>query len=84
MKHEASDLLIRKVDRKLKNELKKRARAHGHSLSEEAKAVLRRGLAERPPQEGMGTRLFSMLPAEFRGEDLVFEIPGEMEPPDFE
>ena len=85
MKREATDLLIRKVDPRLKNELKKRARAHGRSLSDEAKAVLRRGMAEEPQQEGMGTRLFSLLPAEFRGDDLVFEVPGEMsEPPEFE
>jgi hypothetical protein len=85
MKHDETDLLIRKVDRKLKRDLKARARAHGRSLSEEAKAVLRRGLAEEPAQAGFGTRLFSMLPDEFRGDDLVFDVPsGPVEPPDFE
>jgi len=85
MKHEATDLLIRRLDAKLKSQLKKRARAHGRSLSDEAKALLRRGLAVEAPQEGFGTRLFSMLPDEFRGDDLVFEVPGGMsEPPDFE
>jgi hypothetical protein len=85
MKRNVTDLLIRKVDAKLKGELKARARTHGRSLSDEAKAALRRGLAEEPFQLGFGTRLFSMLPDEFRGDDLVFEVPSRpVEPPDFE
>jgi plasmid stability protein len=79
-----TDLLIRKIDPKLKQELKKRASANGRSLSEEAKSLLRRGILEQR-HEGLGTRLFSMLPDEFRGDDLNFEIPGEIgEPPSFE
>jgi len=77
--------LIRKIDPKLKQALEKRARAHGRSLSEEAKTLLRKGVAEQPMPGGLGTRLFSMLPDEFRGDDLVFEVPGGLsEPPDFE
>lgn len=80
-----TDLLIRKIDPKLKGELKKRARAHGRSLSDEAKIILKKGVSELPAEGGLGTRLFSMLPDEFRGDDLVFEIPGGLsEPPDFE
>ena len=80
-----SDLLIRKIDPKLKQALEKRARANGRSLSAEAKALLERGVTKPVPEMGFGTKLFSMLPAEFRGDDLVFEVPGAMsEPPDFE
>ena len=80
-----SDLLIRKVDPKLKRALEKRARANGRSLSAEAQALLQSGVASPASQAGFGTRLFSMLPDEFRGDDLVFEVPGEVsEPPDFE
>jgi plasmid stability protein len=80
-----TDLLIRKIDPKLKRELEKRARTHNRSLSDEAKIILRRGVAEAPAEGGLGTRLFSMLPDEFRGDDLVFEVPGGLsEPPDFE
>ena len=80
-----TDLLIRKIDPKLKRELERRARARGCSLSEEAKTLLRRGIAEPQPQGEFGTRLFSMLPDEFRGDDLVFEVPGGIsEPPNFE
>ena len=80
-----SDLLIRKVDPKLKRELMKRARTHGRSLSEEAKTLLQRAITEEPRRGGFGTYLFSMLPDEFRGDDLVFEVPSApIEPPDFE
>ncbi|MBI3702539.1 MAG: hypothetical protein HY244_01495 [Rhizobiales bacterium] len=80
-----TDILIRKVDPKLKRELEKRAREHGHSLSAEAKALLGKALGSAAPPMKMGTWMFSLLPAEYRGDDLVFEVPGEMsEPPDFE
>jgi plasmid stability protein len=85
MKHEATDLLIRKVDPKLKNELKKRARAHGRSLSDEVKAILDKDMKGPAPQRKMGTWMFSLLPEEFRGDDLVFEVPDQTrKPPDFE
>lgn len=80
-----TDLLIRKIDSKLKRELEKRARAHGHSLSDEAKTLIGDALKGPQPQMKMGTWMFSLLPEEYRGDDLVFEVPGAMrEPPDFE
>ncbi len=76
-----TDLLIRKIDPKLKRELEKRARAHGRSLSDEAKRVLDSALSrpERPTK--MGTWLFNLLPAEYRGDDLVFERNDLVSPP---
>jgi len=80
-----TDLLIRRIDPRLKRELEKRARAHGRSLSEEAKVTLRQGLAEPSAQPGFGTRLFSMFPDDVRGDDLIFEYPSKpIEPPDLE
>ncbi len=79
-----TDLLIRKIDPKLKRALEKRARAHGRSLSDEAQALIDEGLNKREPQRKMGTWMRSLLPAEYRGDDLVFEIEGPVrEPPDF-
>lgn len=79
-----TDMLIRKIDPKLKREIERRAREHGHSLSDEAKAVLRRGLETPEAPRKMGTLLSTLLPAEYRGDDLVFEIQGDVsEPPDF-
>ena len=78
-----TDLLIRKIKPKLKRELEKRARAHGRSLSDEAQSVLDKALYPEPPMK-MGTWMASLVAPEDRGDDLVFEIPGEISnPPDF-
>jgi antitoxin FitA len=80
-----SDLLIRNLDPKLKREIEKRARAHGRSLSEEAKSVLRKGLNAPEQPAKLGTWMASLLKPEDRGDDLVFEYHGEVStPPDFE
>jgi plasmid stability protein len=82
-----TDLLIRNIDPNLKRQLEKRARQHRHSLSEEAKTLLRQALAPIAPsaEPSLGTRMFSLVREEDRGDDLVFEVPGELNaPPDFE
>lgn len=80
-----TDLLIRKIDPKLKRELEKSARANSRSLSEEAKTLLGNALRGPERQMKMGTWMASIVPPEVRGDDLIFEVPGEMsEPPDFE
>ncbi len=83
-KPEASDLLIRKLDARLKRKLAQRARAHGRSMSDEAKAMLDEALEAATPPKKMGTWMRSLLPAEFRGDDFVFEVQDDVrEPPDF-
>jgi|JRYF01.1.fsa_nt_gb plasmid stability protein len=80
-----TDMLIRKVDPKLKREIERRAREHGRSLSDEAKIVLQRGLSVPEPPLKMGTYLTSLLPDEYRGDDLVFEYRSDIgRPPEFE
>lgn len=80
-----TDLLIREIDPELKEALKERARAHGRSLSDEVKAVLDDALRRREPPKKMGTWMASLVRPEDRGDDLVFEIPGDIgEPPNFE
>lgn len=79
-----ANLLIRDIDPTLKRQLAERARTHRRSLSDEAKTLIRRGLATQPREVGLGTRLFSMLPDEWRGDDLLFELPTDMpEPAEF-
>ena len=79
-----SDLLIRGVKPKLKERLKKRARENGRSLSDEAQLLLDEALNRREPPQKMGTWMRGLLPPEFRGDDLVFEIEDEVrEPPNF-
>ncbi len=68
-----TDLLIRKIDPKLKRELADRARAHGRSLSAEAQALLRKAVSGREARVKMGTFIFSLLEDKYRGDDLVFE-----------
>ncbi|MGH6736953.1 MAG: FitA-like ribbon-helix-helix domain-containing protein [Methyloceanibacter sp.] len=79
-----TDLLIRNIDPKLKRRLETRARRSGRSLSEEAKSLLGRALAESPPPtRGLGTALVEL----FRSAPVELDIERrEMprRPPDFE
>jgi len=79
-----SDLLIRNIDPKLKRRLEARARQSGRSLSEEAKALISRAVAETQPARGLGTELVELFrsagPVEL--EERRSEAPRR--PPDFE
>jgi hypothetical protein len=82
-----SDLLIRNIKPQLKRKLAERAKKHGQSLSAEAQELLEQGLQTAPsPEKNFAEWLYSLVPEEYRGDDLVFEIPddGEFRPPDFE
>jgi plasmid stability protein len=80
-----SDLLIRDIDPELKRRLEERAQKHNHSLSDEAKDLLRRALTIQSGGRKLGTLIRQLLPPESRSNDFVFEIPGEAAPPpDFE
>jgi len=80
-----TDLLIRKIDPHLKRQLQESARSHRRSLSEEARMLLKKALSEPSDKRKMGKVLFGLVPEEFRGDDLVFEVPGDVSrPPDFE
>jgi plasmid stability protein len=80
-----ADLLIRDIEPSLKKRIEEKARKHGNSLSDEAKELLRRALVAPEDNRKLGTLLFESVRPEDRGDDLVFEVPGEMsEPPNFE
>lgn len=81
-----ADLLIRDIDAALKRKIEESARAQGRSMSDEVKAALSEKFDSPDPSEmKAGTWLFSLLPDEYRGDDLVFDIPSEFsEPPNFE
>ena len=76
-----SDLLIRNIDPKVKREIEKRARAHGRSLSDEAQAMLHAAAGVSAMPQKVGTWLFSLLPDEHRGDDLVFDRDDVASPP---
>jgi plasmid stability protein len=79
-----SDLLIRKMPPHMKRKIKERARAHGRSMSEEAQALIQKGLSAPEPEIRLGDWLFSLVPEEARGDDLVFEIQDWPKPAEFE
>ena len=76
-----SDLLIRNIKPQLKRQLAERARKHGQSLSDEAQAVMERGLAAPLVPEKLGTFLFSLAEDRYRGDDLLFERNDLVSPP---
>lgn len=94
-----ADLLIRNIEPGLERRIEARAQAHGRAPADEAKDLIRKGLdvadshasstpkanaAPGPETMGMGTWMSSLVRPEDRGDDLVFEVKGDMpEPPDF-
>ena len=76
-----TDLLIRNIEPRLKRKIEESARRNRHSLSQEAKELLRRGLASTEHPKKLGTWLFSLVPDEYRGDDLVFERHDPARPP---
>jgi plasmid stability protein len=80
-----ADLLIRNLPSALRRQLQERAKKNHHSLSEEAKTLIQRGLAGSEPPMRMGTFLFSLFEDKYRGDDLVFERADKVRaPPKFE
>jgi plasmid stability protein len=76
-----ADLLIRNIPPQLKRRIQERAWKRGHSLSEEAKALIERGFAAPQPPLKMGSFLFSLIEDRDRGDDLVFERNDLASPP---
>jgi plasmid stability protein len=76
-----ADLLIRNIEPRLKRRIAESARKSRHSLSEEAKALIQRGLATHEPVTKMGSFLFSLFEDRDRGDDLVFERNDVVSPP---
>lgn len=56
-----TDLLIRSIPAELKRRLQARARRSGRSLSDEAKALLNRGLIESKPGRPVGSALVELF-----------------------
>jgi hypothetical protein len=78
-----SGLLIRDIDPDLKDQIEQRARVERRSLSDQAKHLIRIGLrnsvtADNEDRRGLGTLMMELVRPEDRGEDLVFEVSGEL------
>ena len=76
-----ADLLVRNVSSGLKREIERRARQNRRNLSDETKALIRKGLRDAGKPIKMGTFLFSVLDEKYRGDDLVFERNDLVRPP---
>jgi antitoxin FitA len=80
-----SDILVRNLEPRLKRQLEESARKHNRSLSDEAKVLIQSALAAGPSDRKLGTEMYNLIRPEDRGDDLVFEAPGDIsKPPDFE
>jgi plasmid stability protein len=75
-----TDLLIRDLDPAIEQELKKRARKAGESLSNTAQALLRRAILREIPGQGFGTELRN-LAARHGYFDLEIERDKSSRPP---
>jgi plasmid stability protein len=79
------NLLVRDIEDDLKRLIEDSAREHRRSLSEEVKMLLRERLVDARDDRKLGTEMFNLVRPEDRGDDLVFEVPGEISAPaDFE
>lgn len=77
-------LLIRKLEESLKQDLKRRAARHGRSMEEEVRTILRDALkAEHAPREGLGTRIARRFAGTGLKEDIP-EIRGPARPATFD
>jgi antitoxin FitA len=52
-----AQLLVRNLDEDVKARLQSVAVEHGRSLEDEARAILRQAVADRPRAPGLGTRM---------------------------
>lgn len=71
-------LTIRNLDDELKARLRVHAALHGHSMEEEARLILRRGLTGGGVEAGLGQRIHQRFVA--LG-DVNLELPARTEPP---
>jgi plasmid stability protein len=67
-----AQLVVRNLDDDVKEQLRRRAAAHGRSMEAEARAILRDAV-KRPnrPAAGLGTEIAAL----FKGSGLKHEIP---------
>jgi len=81
---QSASITIRKLDPKLKQKLRLRAAAHGRSMEEEAREILRTALAVEP---GSGKHLVQSIRSRFERAGFVeLELPPREPvppPPDF-
>jgi plasmid stability protein len=79
-----TDILIRNLNPELESQLREKAKATGKSISDVAKALIRKGLVEPSFERGLGTRIRNLLSEQ---DYIELDIPRDSEnlsPPDFQ
>jgi plasmid stability protein len=56
-----AQILVRKLDERLKGRLQRRAKRHGRSMEAEAREILCEALREKEPQRGLGSEIVAMF-----------------------
>jgi len=82
-----AQLVVRNLEERVKERLRRRARQNGRSMEEEARDILRKAImkkAPNPAEEGAGTQIAKL----FSGLEMDFNIPElrgyEVHPVNFE
>lgn len=81
-----AQLIVRNIERKVKEQLQRRARRHGRSMEEEVRDILRDAVKKEAavPDRGLGTAIASHF-KKFGLEEDIQELRGfEIKPPSFE
>ena len=63
MRHEVSTLTIRNIEPATKDKLRRAAAAHGRSMAEEVRVILRNALAQPAAAGGLGSRVHARFAA---------------------
>lgn len=72
-----STLTIRNIEPDIKSKLRVVAAAHGHSMEEEVRSILRAVLAQPAASRGMGSRIHAQFAA-LGGVELVQRVRSDM------
>ena len=75
-----AQLVVRNLEENVKRRLRERAKGHGRSMEEEARAIIRDAVKVDEPRkrEGLGTqlmKLFANVPPEFKIEEIRGQKP---------
>jgi plasmid stability protein len=79
-------IVVRNLERSVKQGLKRRAARHGHSMEEEVREILRNAVNEKPePEEGLGTAIAKRFKGLGLKKEEIPELRGyTIEPPSFD
>ena len=73
-----AQLIVRNLEEKVKRRLRERAKSHGRSMEEEARAIIRDAVKANGPRkkEGLGTQLMKLFAGKVPKEFKIVEMRG--------